>query len=213
MNNNLLRFKNSQKYIVFDFETCNLNLCLDSNKPWQLGFVIGKGKKIIDKKDFYISWSDLKVSKEAAMVTGFSKSKYDKNKKPPKDVLSEFEKYIYNKDYLILGHNILGFDVYIHSIFRKLLNKEPDYSYLNRVIDTNCIARGIKNQISYSENDELIEWQYKLLHHRTKGVKTNLKQLCKDNDIDFDEKKLHDALYDVEKTFEVYNKLIWNIEI
>ena len=32
-------------------------------------------------------------------------------------------------------------------------------------------------------------------------------------DIQFDAKKLHDALYDIEKNYEVFKKLIWNIEI
>jgi len=213
MDEHLLRFKKDQKYLVFDYETCNLNLGLDSNKPWQLGFLTCKGNKILEKFDLMIAWDNINVSADAARITGFSKSKYNKLKKDPQKVLDIFEKHLYDESYMIMGHNILGFDVYIHNLHRKLLKKKPDYSYINRAIDTNCIARGLKNNIKYSKNTSLIDWQYKLLHHRTKGVKTNLKQLCKDNEIDFDETKLHDALYDVEKTFEVYNKMIWKIEI
>jgi DNA polymerase III epsilon subunit-like protein len=213
MTEDLLRFKNNQKYLIFDYETCNLNLGLTSNKPWQLGFLVCQGKKIIEKKDFYISWDNLKVSADAARITGFSKSKYNRLKKDANNVLEEFEKYLFNDEYIIIGHNVLGFDVYIHNLHRKLLKKPPNYSYINRVIDTNCIARGVKNDISFSKDSKLIEWQYKLLHHRVRGVKTNLKQLCKDYSIEFDENFLHDALYDVEKTFEVYHKMIWQIEI
>ena len=32
-------------------------------------------------------------------------------------------------------------------------------------------------------------------------------------DIDFDPKKLHDALYDIEKNFEIFLKQIWELEI
>ena len=213
MTEDLLRFKNNQKYLIFDYETCNLNLGLTATKPWQLGFLVCQGKKIIDKKDFYISWDDLKVSADAARITGFSKSKYNRLKKDANNVLEEFEKYLFNDEYIIIGHNVLGFDVYIHNLHRKLLKKPSNYSYINRVIDTNCIARGLKNDISFSKDSKLIEWQYKLLHHRVRGVKTNLKQLCKDYSIEFDENFLHDALYDVEKTFEVYHKMIWQIEI
>ena len=78
MTEDLLRFKNNQKYLIFDYETCNLNLGLTSNKPWQLGFLVCQGKKIIEKKDFYISWDNLKVSADAARITGFSKSKYNR---------------------------------------------------------------------------------------------------------------------------------------
>ena len=177
MTEDLLRFKNNQKYLIFDYETCNLNLGLTANKPWQLGFLVCQGKKIIDKKDFYISWDDLKVSADAARITGFSKSKYNRLKKDANNVLEEFEKYLFNDEYIIIGHNVLGFDVYIHNLHRKLLKKPSNYSYINRVIDTNCIARGLKNDISFSKDSKLIEWQYKLLHHRVRGVKTNLKQL------------------------------------
>jgi len=127
--------------------------------------------------------------------------------------LNKFEKYLYDDSYLIIGHNILGFDVYIHSIHRILCGKTYDYSYINRVIDTNCLARSIKNQVSNSEEDDLLSFQYKLLNLRTKNIKTNLKQLCKDYQIIFDETRLHEALYDVEKTFEVFHSMIWTKEI
>jgi DNA polymerase III epsilon subunit-like protein len=213
MNEDLLRFKNNQKYLIFDYETCNLNLNSQSNKPWQIGYLIAQGKKILDKKDFYISWNELNISKEAARITGFSKSKYEKKKVDAESVLNDFEKYLYDDNYLVIGHNILGFDVYIHNIFRNLLGKATNYSFIDRCIDTNCLARSVKNEIPYSNSQNIVPWQYKLLNFRKKGVKTNLKQLCKDYSIDFDESKLHDALYDVIKTYEVFLKMIWDIEI
>ena len=213
MNEELLRFKKNQKYLIFDYETCNLNLNHYSNKPWQLGFIIAKGSRVINKYDFYLSWDDLKMSKEAERITQFSKSKYDKLKQDSKKCLNEFEKYLYDEEYLIVGHNILGFDVYMHNIHRALLGLKSDYSYINRILDTNCLARGIKNDIAFSKNDSTISYQYKLHHLRTRGIKTNLKQLCKDYSLEFDDKKLHEALYDVEKTFEVLNKILWQLEI
>lgn len=213
MNEELLRFKKNQKYLIFDYETCNLNLNHCSNKPWQLGFIVAKGSRVINKYDFYLSWGDLKMSKEAERITQFSKSKYDKLKQDSKKCLNEFEKYLYDEEYLIVGHNILGFDVYIHNIHRALLGLKSDYSYINRILDTNCLARGVKNDIAFSKNDSIISYQYKLHHLRTRGIKTNLKQLCKDYSLEFDDKKLHEALYDVEKTFEVLNKILWQLEI
>ena len=47
----LLRFKKNQKYMVFDFETCNLNLVSEENKPWQLAFLIYEGDKLIESND------------------------------------------------------------------------------------------------------------------------------------------------------------------
>ena len=130
----------------------------------------------------------------------------------PSVALEEFEEFIYDPQYKIVGHNILGFDVYIHGILRSLCGRLPDYSYLERCIDTNCLARGIKNKIKLQE-ENFLAWQYKLLHHRKRGIKTNLKQLLKDYSVEFEEKKLHDALYDIEVNFKVFQKQLWDIEI
>jgi len=114
---------------------------------------------------------------------------------------------------LVLGHNLLGFDVYIHNIYRKLLKLKSDFSYVDRIIDTNCIAKAAKEKIKKSKSEPLINWQYKLNEFRKRGLKTNQKQLLKDYDIKFDESKLHDARYDIGMTFKIFNKLIWEVEI
>lgn len=213
MNENLLRFKKDQKFLVFDYETCNLNLSSLENKPWQIGFILLKGSKVINKYDLLIGWDDLNISSDAARITNFSKSKYEKEKKDASYCLDLFDKYLYDESYLVVGHNILGFDIFMHNIHRKLCGKPTDYSYIDRVIDTNCLARAIKNDIHYNDSINLISWQYKLLNYRKRGVKTNLKQLCKDYSIDFNDSMLHDALYDVEKTSEVLQKMLWQLEI
>jgi len=215
MRENLLRHIKSQKYMFFDYETCNLNLGSKENKPWQLAFCLVHGGKIYKKFNYLLKWDNIKVSKDAAKITGFNKKIYDKNSIDPAVALKDFESYLYNQDYLIAGHNILGFDVYIHGIHRKLLGMNPDYSYVNRLIDTNCIAKAIERKIpcpSYSSKD-ITSWQYKLNGFRERGLKTNLKFLCQKYSIDFDESKLHDALYDIEKNYEVFNKQVWEIEL
>ena len=57
--------------MVFDFETCNLNLVSKDNKPWQLAFMIYEGDKLIESNDYFIHWDDLKMSDGARKVTGF----------------------------------------------------------------------------------------------------------------------------------------------
>ena len=213
MKENLLRFKKDQKYVVFDYETCNLNLVSTTNKPWQLAFIVFQGGKIIDKADYILKWDNIHVSKEAAKITGFTKAMYDKRKTCPKKALDHFEKYLYDKNIINLGHNILGFDVYIHNIHRKLLNLKADYSYLNNTIDTVCLAKAIKLNIKKSNSTDLLSWLYRLLNHREKGLKSNLQQCCKDYDIDFDPSKLHDAMYDIEKNMNVFQKLMWEVEV
>jgi len=140
-------------------------------------------------------------------------ARYKKKGVDPREPLRHFEKYLYNPSYLKVGHNVLGFDVYIHGIYRRLLGQSPDYSYLPELIDTLSLAKAIKNNIQYDQSEDFLSWQYKLNDFISKKVKTNLTQLCKDYQIDFDPKKLHDALYDIEKNYEVFKKMIWDIEI
>ena len=147
MTEDLLRFKRNQKYVFFDFETCNLNLGSLDNKPWQLGFIIINNGEIVEKHDFWLHWDDLKMSPTAAKMTGWTESKYKKLAVDPKDPLDLFEKYLYDESYINVGHNILGFDVYIHGTYRRCLGMNPDYSYIDRSIDTVCLAKAIKNDI------------------------------------------------------------------
>lgn len=213
MNEELLRFNNKQKYIIFDFETCNLNLASLDNKPWQLGFLLAQGKNILNKFNFLIRWDDLRISNEARKITGFNDIIYKNKAVDPDLVLKEFEKYLYDEDYLIIGHNILGFDIYIHNILRKNLNKKSNYSYLNRCIDTLSLAKAIKKDIKPDSGQDFLCWQYKLNSFFEKRMGCSIQALCKKYDIEFDVNMLHDALYDIELNFKIFNKQLWELEI
>jgi DNA polymerase III epsilon subunit-like protein len=213
MKENLLRFKNNQNYLFFDFETCCLNLGSTDNKPWQLGFMVINNGKVVKKKDYWIRWSDLKMSEAAAKMTGWTQVMYDKKAEDAKMILAEFEHYLYDESYINVGHNILGFDIYIHGIFRRCLGKQPDYSYISRSIDTLCLAKAIKNEIKISKNDNFFNWQYRLNNMIDRKSKKKLMDLCKDYNIAIDPSKLHDAMYDIEQNYEVFKKMLWEVEI
>jgi DNA polymerase III epsilon subunit-like protein len=213
MNENLLRFNKNQNYLFFDFETCCLNLGSLDNKPWQLGFIVINKGKIVKKKDYWIHWDDLKMSDAAAKMTGWTQVMYNKKAEDAKKILAEFEHYLYDESYINVGHNILGFDIYIHGIFRRCLGKNPDYSYIKRSIDTLCLAKAIKNEIKFSQNDNFFNWQYRLNNMIDRKSKKKLMDLCKDYDISIDESKLHDAMYDIEQNYEVFKKMLWEVEI
>ena len=87
-----------------------------------------------------------------------------------------------------------------------------DYSYIDRCLDTVCLARAVKKEIPFN-NGNLLGWQYKLNSFRERGLRVSLQQCCKDYSIDFDPKLLHDALYDIKKNHEVFEKLIWQVNI
>jgi len=212
MKENLLRFKANQKYIVFDYETCDLNLASKENKPWQLSFMVADSRKVYEKKDYYLKWEDINVSEDAARITGFSKATYKKRAVCPKSALQHFEKYLYDKSIIPLGHNVLGFDVYIHNIHRKLCGMPSDYSYIERIIDTNCLAKAAVEKIK-NNGQSRIAWQYSLNNYIKRGLKTSLQACAKKYSIDFDPSKLHDALYDVQINYEVFKKQLWEVEV
>lgn len=213
MKENLLRFDKKQKYVVFDFETCSLNLASPENKPWQLAFMAYEGDKLIESADYYIHWDDLKLSDGARRVTGFSDAKYKQKAQDGEKVLDHFEKYLYNEKFINLGHNILGFDIYIHNIFRKLMGRPTDYSYLNNSLDTLCVAKAIEKDIKINDDDNLLSWQFKLNSMYEKGMRLSLGACCKKYEVEFDSSKLHDALYDIGRNYEVFKQMLWKIEI
>jgi DNA polymerase III epsilon subunit-like protein len=213
MRETLLRFNTAQKYIFFDFETCGLNLGSLRNKPWQLAYIIIDKGRIVEEKDYWLRWDDIKVSEGAAKVTGWTRKKYDQKAIDPAGPLESFEKYLYDDRYIKVGHNILGFDIYMHGLCRRLLGKKPQYSYLNSMVDTLCLSRGINNDIKINKDEDLLQWQYKMLSLRRSKGRNRLIDLCKQYDVPFDPKRLHDALYDIQKNYEVFKKLIWNIEV
>lgn len=214
MKESLLRFNKKQKYLFFDYETCNLNL-VSNNKPWQLAFMVIEGGKILEQKDYWLKWDDLEVSPEAAKITGFTKKKYENRASCPKKALQHFERYLYDETFIKVGHNLLGFDVYMHDMHRKLAMPEADsdFSYIEQVIDTLCLAKAVKKNIKITSSEERLPWQYRLNNLIERGLSCNLKQCCKDYDVPFDSSKLHDALYDIRVNYEVFKKMLWEVEI
>ena len=210
MTESLLRYKKNQKYIVFDTETEGLNLryC----RPWQLSFIEAVGPKVVKSHDLFIDFEDLSPSEGAAKITNFSWNTYNKKKRDKLEVLNFFDKFLYDPNYLIVGHNVLGYDIYIHNVLRLACGKPSDYSYIDRVIDTNCLSKAYRSGMKTVDGSRIL-WQYKWLNFFKRGLKTNQAAMLKEFGIEFDKNRLHDGMYDVEKNFELFNKLIYNIEI
>lgn len=213
MNDNLLRYNDKQKYLIFDFETCNLNLVSQKNRPWQLSYIVATKNKILKKADHFLKWKDLKVSDGAARATRFDFKKYKNKCEDPKPVLEEFDRLLYDKKHIVVGHNLLGFDVYVHNNTRKHFGFKTDYSYVNRLIDTNCLSKAYRENIKYDKKDSLTSWQLRLNSYIKRGSKTNLAAMLKEFSVDFDPDKLHDSMYDIEMNFELFKKIIWKVDI
>lgn len=210
MQDNLLRFNTSKRLLFFDFESLNLNLNFCHNRVWQAGFIEMTGKTETASLDLLIKWdSTLKCSEDAARINHYDQRKIDRLGISPEEAFAKFEPLFARADW-IAGHNILNFDYPLCQEYYKYMGKKFDM--VDKVIDTNLIAKGIKLNIPYNPKDSFLEYQYKLLNKRAK-VKTRLSVLAAEYGIAFDEGKLHDSCYDLSINIALFNKLIYQIEI
>jgi|TARA_B100000085_G_C18532865_1_gene508716 DNA polymerase III epsilon subunit-like protein len=212
MDGHLIRFDEDKTFVFIDCETENLCLNSFNNLPWQIAMIKAKGGQILDSKDYYVGWDrDVNVSVEAARITRFNPVDYDKRKIKFEEIFPTIEDWLDNADYIV-GHNILGFDIYLIKDFYNYVGK--DYRHLmSKIIDTNCIARGIKFELPYRTSENFLEYQYKLVHERRKGIKTNLTALGREFQIEHDYDRLHDALVDLELNLKVWNQLKYQLEM
>ena len=209
----LLRFKKDQKYLVADTETESLNLHF--SRPWQVAYnVYSLNDGVIEQNYHNILWPDLKVSKDAARITRFDKNykTFLKSAITPEEAYELFEPYLLNPDYYIIGHNFLGFDVYQIMNWARGVGKKLDWGWVERVIDSNCLAKAIAQNIK-PDRENFLAWQYKLNHERIRGLKTNLTHVAKQYDIPVDSDKMHDALEDIKVNAYVFGRQLHEIEI
>jgi DNA polymerase III epsilon subunit-like protein len=210
MQDNLLRFQKKQKYLIFDTETESLNLA--KSRPWQLSWSIAEGNKIIKNEDRFIYWDDLKMSDGAAKITRFDRAAWIKKSEDPLKAVNDFDKYLYNEDYIVIGANLLGFDVYQHNNLRRSVGLDTDYSYVNRILDVQSIQKGIYLGLKSIPEDRS-GWNFQMQNFRQRGLKTSVKHLCSLYEIQYDENRAHDAIYDNELVFSIFKKQIFSIEV
>jgi len=208
----LLRYRKKQKYLVFDKETCHLNLAVD-NYPWQVAWLVATQNEILETHNHFMAWDGkLNVSDGAARATGFDPQYVARYSENQKDVYKKFRSYLDNPEYIIVGHNLINFDIYIEKLWANAVEEPHSWEYLNRLVDTNAVAKAIKKGVR-PEMDNFLAWQFKMIGLVEKGLKTNLGLLMKEYKLEVDENRLHKADYDIEKNMELWNKQMWEIEI
>jgi DNA polymerase III epsilon subunit-like protein len=212
MKKKLLRYEKNKTFVFIDCETLNLCLNYCHNLPWQIAMIKVKGDKIIDSKDFYVKWqTKLKITEEAARITRYSQATVDKKGIAPEKIYPTIKQWLDDADYIV-GHNILGFDIYL---IKGLYEHMGDsYKHLtHKIIDTYAIAKGIRSERYYDSKTDFLEYQYQITSQIIKGIKTNLTAVGKYYDIEHDYANLHNALVDLELNVKVWNKLKWEIDI
>ncbi len=208
----LLRYQDQQRYLLLDCETESLNLA--RTRPWQIAYAICSNKGVESVNVRYPFWADLSVSDEAARITRFDKADYLARAEDPSTILTDLETLLLDPSYLILGHNILGFDHYVLATWRRLCGRPTDWSWVPRTIDTLCLSRAYRFQIAPDRTD-LLSWQYKMLTIRSKakGMGASLGAMAREFGIEYDERRAHDAQYDTTVNHEVFKRLIWEVEV
>ncbi len=210
MNDQLLRFDKNQKYLVLDTETEGLNLV--KSRPYQVSWIIAQGDRVLEKNDRYLWWSNLKVSEGAARINKFKYDYYKSRAEDPKSVWEDFSKELYNPEYKVVGQNLLGFDVYMINVWRKLMGLGSDHSYVDRIIDTLSLARAIAKE-DEPNFDNFMCWQYGWNNFFQRGLRAGQATLLKKYNIPHDKDRLHDALYDIEMNFKIFRKQLYDIEL
>lgn len=202
------KYDNNQKYLIFDGETFHLNLKSD-NFAWQWSYLTCQGNNVLAKHDKFLLWEnvDKQISEDAARITRFDFNSYLSKAEDPLKIINEFDKFLYNPEYIILFHNGIGFDIYIHNIMRKELGLETNYSYLDRCIDTKSLSMMYKLGLKTVDTKNLYEQMLKFNNYIQKGIKTSLGVMCKEFDIEYDTTKNHSGDYDCEVNFQMWNKL------
>lgn len=212
MDEHLLRFDKGKKFTFIDCETENLCLHPSQNLAWQIGMIKAEGDKKLDEKDLLVKWDrPINVSKAAARITRFSPIKHRENAVHMDELFPTVKDWLDSADYIV-GHNILGFDIYLIKHMYERAGESYEY-LMDKIIDTMCVAKGVKLGLRFDSETSFLVYQYKMLDIRKKGLKTNLAGLGKEYQIDHDYENLHDAVNDLELNLKVWNKLKWQMEI
>lgn len=221
MNNlgeNLLRYKNKQKYLTFDWETCNLSLLPANNRGWQLGTLRHEGTTFIEKREDWLLWDDLMeyMSAGAAFITKFNIDEYKRRAKDPKPILERFEKGLYDPDTISITANGFGFDMYLNQISRNLLNKQTDWSFCKNLVCIQNLHKAIELGMTPPKigTNEWVGFNIKAYSFHKRTFKTNVKYLCGVYDVEYMAERHHvESLYDADLTFQIFKKMLWRLDL
>lgn len=214
MDGHLLRFKKNLKLCFVDIESYNLCLNLRYNCAWQIAIVNVVGDSIVEEEDIYVKWPQkeyLQIKPEIAMLNHHNPYTIEEKGISPKSAIDKIHRHLSSADYVV-AHNGLGFDLYLLRDFYRHFGMSWHF-IPEKMIDTRAIAQGIKTGHPYDGKTDLLAYQYCMINKRVRGVKTSLSVLAKENGIDFDPTKLHDALYDLRVNVALWNKLKHQIEL
>lgn len=206
-----LKSDKKRKYLLFDTETESLNLV--GSRPWQIAYgLYSLEEGCIWSKERYIQWNDLRMSAGAAKQTQFNQVEYLSKAEDRHDVWADFSKYLYDDKLTSMAHNGLGFDVYMINNWRLGMGLKTDYSFVPRLLDTNCMGKAYK--FDRTLDLKIIHQQmYRFSGEFKRGVRTSIKELAKEFGIVRDEAMAHkSAQYDNDQMWAVFQELLKRVK-
>jgi DNA polymerase III epsilon subunit-like protein len=207
----MLKF--DQKYVTLDCESRSLNLSHKINIPnanqvWQISWIETQGNRILTEHDYYVDVPKLNLSDEVARLTHFDHAKYNRLKQPATKAFDALKKYLYDPQYIVIGQNILNFDWFMLDTLARQAGERIDYGrFIERTYDTRPLALAHRSGLDKPRNGDILDWQFKILNDRTLKAKTSQGVLLKFFGIEHDPDRLHDGLYDVKMTWEIFKQL------
>lgn len=210
----------NQKFITVDCESRHLNLHIhdgnveNCNYPWEVAWIESCGKFTNKEVQHFVDVPNLNLSDLVKKLTNFNEQDYNKKKRPPEECWTDLKKVLYNKENMIVGQNILGFDIFLFGILAKMCGEKINWSFLDRVIDTRALGMAYKNKIEPPRNGSLINWQFKILNDRSLKGRVSQTALLKEFGLEsFDEGKRHSGLVDVKDTYNIFQKLRFALKL
>lgn len=214
----LSRYAKDQKWCLFDFESNGLNPFY--SLPWEIAWGTGtltSGLASVTVR--MLRWPNFSISPHLALKTHFDPRRYASEARDPRAVWEEFAPILYSDEYRPAGHNILGFDTHMISVWRRLIGLPPDHGWMGgglrrALLDTDCVAKGhLKNWTpDVSSPDAFIRWQWKAEEWIEKGLKTNMGAMCEVFGIEYDRVKAHSAEYDIGRNMLLLKELVHNVQ-
>jgi DNA polymerase III epsilon subunit-like protein len=213
MDEHLMRFDKTKELVFIDFETENLCLYLSRNLPWQAAMLRVRGNNVLETYNQYLKWErPFNVSPGAALATHYDAAKVERLGVPAAGVVEKIVDWTEKADHII-GHNILGFDIYFLIKFYEKCGKSIK-GLAEKIIDTHPLAKGVKLTDPFdSKKSSLLEYQYRMIHTIAKGVKTNTLTLGTEYGIQHDYGNLHDAMVDLQLLIKIWNHMKFLVEI
>lgn len=172
-----------QNILVFDLETTDVDIC--KAQPVQFCGLLYRDSALIEEQEFFIK-IDGEMPIGAYNVHGISKDTLNAHGETRPQAAGHFAGFKNYQPLILMGYNCIAYDVpiWLNFVKKHAVSKYP-FPMIYQIIDVMALI------VAMNPNSK---WP-------------KLGEACQKYNISYDPGRLHNALYDCEKTFEVYLKL------